>query len=222
MKFLKLITLISCCLLLSSCGRRMSITNNTFADRQAIPAGFERGSSFFIEPLEHKNKLFAKEIHHKIATLLNEQGFVVMSADRADYQVSCTMDMITSTITVQVPHYIPGEKIIVQGCKHKGDGDDQTYTETKETVGTVIYAPEERTIFKHKLQMSVYQIAHDSSENKEPVWQATAHTSGDDNDQRDIIDYLLVSVFKYFGKNTKKSVSTEVSERNKEMKQLRK
>lgn len=222
MKIKLLICSLLSLLLLPACGRRISVTNNTFADYQAIPAGFAMGSAFFVEPLNHKNKLFAKEIQHKIGTLLREAGFIVTAAQHADYSISCTIDMVSSTITVQVPRYIPGEKITTQGCVHTNDDDDQIYTETKETAGTVIYTPEERTVFKHKLQMNVYQASNESEQKKELVWQATANTSGDDNDQRDLIDYLLVSVFKYFGKNTKKSVNTDVSERSKEIKKLKK
>lgn len=222
MKSFKIFTVILCSLLLPACGRRISVTNNSFADYQAIPAGFALGSAFYVEPIKHKNKLFAKEIQHKIGTVLREAGFIVTAEQHADYRISCTIDMMSSTITVQVPRYIPGEKITTQGCVHTSDDDDQIYTETKETAGTVIYTPEERTIFKHKLQMNVYQANNEPELEKELVWQATANTNGDDSDQRDIIDYLLVSVFKYFGKNTKKSVETNVKESSREIKRIRK
>lgn len=209
-------------LLIAGCGRRVSVTNNTFADYQAIPYGFASGSIFAIEPVKDQHELFGKEITHKIKTLLQERGYRVAPTEKAQYLITSSLRMTASKVTVQVPHYAPGQEVLVKGCRHTED-DDQYYEETQQTAGSVTYVNEEQTVFDHNLQLSVYALyPTKDGTTKELVWQGAATVRGPDSDERNILDYLLVSAFKYFGKNTKKHVVTDVSDSQKEMRRIRK
>jgi hypothetical protein len=199
--------------LLSACRKRVHITTNTFADVQAIPGGFEEGSSFAVIPASKENQLFNKEISHKIARELQTEGYQVKPAKeaaKADYCLVFGYGITSSTNTVNVAKYIPGERQVKQGFI-AGRRDVVDYEEVTETSGTTVYVPEEYTVFKRELMMQVYDAKlYHKDKQEELVWQGTAVSVGDCSDLRLIIDYLIGALFNHFGESTGMNLHSSV------------
>lgn len=202
-------------MLLTGCGRNLHITHNTFADTQNIPRGFPLNSSFYVSSSTEDKKLLTKEIVQKITWILEDKGYTVTDKETADYHLTFDTKMTQETGTRSVLTYIPGDVQTTTGCV-LGQGA-VTYQEQTETPGKFVYVPEKYTYFSRKLSIHVYDLGQENEE----VWQGSAFSDGESGDLRDIIDYLLVSSFKYFGKNTQKKIHTSISTKNKEVKALR-
>ncbi len=212
MKIYKLFLLSISILLLSSCGKDtgMRITTNTFANKEIIPRGFKPNSTFSITAKQKGDQLFIQEVSQKIATLIKDQGFSVKTTGKADYDLIFSFGMEKSTHTRDVPVYVPD-----YGPWYYYN----YYAPYRYGYGyRVTYVPEEYTLFNKILLIEVYK---NSSGKKEPVWQGTAHSYEEDSDLRDAIDYLLVTIFKHFGRNTQKYINTRMEETNQDVQRLR-
>lgn len=209
----KLIFLLCVPLVLTSCVRQIGVTSSTFADPISIPTGFPRGSSFCIVQKQKDNLLFSKEVSRKIAIMLQDRGYsVVDCVEDADYCLHYDFGITSSTSTISVPKYIPGQTQITQGSTHtygRSSGGYTAYQEETQLSGTTVYVPEEYTFFTREMIIKVYDIhsgIFKKNKRQDQVWQGSAMSCGESSDQREIIDYLLTSVFKHFGKNTKKDI----------------
>jgi hypothetical protein len=205
----KFILLIASILLFSSCGKDtgMRITTNTFANKEIIPDGFEKGTSFNIVTKQKGNELFTQEVVKKIATILNEKGFKIKTLG-ADYKLNFSFAMEKSTHTRDVPVYIP----------NYGPWYYYDYYPYYRYGYNVAYVPEQYNLYNKILLVEVYEKG--LLKNK-PVWQGTAHSYEEDSDLRDAIDYLLVTVFKYFGQNTPKNINSRMEENDASVNKLR-
>lgn len=198
-------------LLLGSCMKEsgMDIRTNTFANEKIIPKGFQPNDSFSISAKQKGDQLFTREVSQKIATLLKNRGFTVTTAATADYNLIFSFGMDKSTHVRDVPVFIPD-----YGCWH--------YHHCHYNYGyRVAYVPEVYTLFHKILLVEVHRNRRFTLGKKDPVWQGTAHGYEEDSDLRDAIDYLLVTVFKYFGKNTKKYVKSRIKDDDKRVEKLR-
>ncbi|MBD3273319.1 DUF4136 domain-containing protein [Candidatus Dependentiae bacterium] len=209
MKIEKLILITTSILLFCSCGKDtgMRITTNTFANKEIIPKGFEKGASFSIKAKQKGDPLFVQEVSQKIATLLKENGFKVKE-NNADYKLNFSFAMEKSTHTRDVPVYIPDY----------GPWYYYDYYPYYRYRYRVVYVPEQYTLFNKILLIEVYEKGF--WKNK-PIWQGIAHSYEEDSDLRDAIDYLLVTVFKYFGKNTPKRIRSKIEENDSNVNKLR-
>lgn len=203
-------------LLLNACGKKINITSNTFADTKNIPRGFKKRSTFFVKTTKQEKKLLAKEVAQKVEWLLEEKGYDVTNQQDADYHVTFDFSMVPETRTAYITQYIPGDKQITTGRK-VGDSN-VTYQEQTETVGRFVNVPQEYPVWTHKLMVHVVD-ARESQ--KEEVWQGSAISTEENDDLREIIDYLLVTAFKFFGHNTQHKVQTSMSIKDQEVKALR-
>lgn len=202
-------------LILTGCGRRINITSNTFADTKNIPRGFPLDSTFYISSAKEDKKLLSKEIIRKIACLLEDRGYTVTDNESdADYHVTFDTKMTQETGTRSVLTYIPGDVQTTTGCVH--GKETVSYQEQTETPGKFIYVPEKYTYYSRKLSVHAY-----IRDGEEEVWHGSAISEGESNDLRDIVDYLLVTAFRFFGRNTQKKVHTSISAKDKEVKNLR-
>jgi hypothetical protein len=211
-KIFKTILLNILILLVGSCGKDsgMRITTNTFANKEEIPKGFKKQSSFFISTQQKGDSLFAQEVSQKIATILKNQEFTVKTSDDADYTLNFSFGVKQSTHTRDVAVYIP-------------DYGHWHYHHYHAPYGyhyRIAYIPEEYTLFNKILLIEVYKNNNGSTK-EEPVWQGTAHSYEEDSDLRDAIDYLLITVFKHFGRNTQKYINSKIEENNEDVKKLR-
>ena len=207
MKVRNLILLTMSIILLGSCAKDsgMRITTNTFANKEIIPKGFQKNDSFSITTKQKGDELFAKEVSQKIATVLEDRGFVVKTDGDADFNLNFSFGMEKSTHTRDVPVYIPDYGYwCYHHCCRYGCGY------------TIAYVPEEYTIFNKILLVEVYKNGK-----KIPVWQGTARSYEEHSDLRDSIDYLLITVFKNFGKNTQKYIKSKMERNDQEVIKLR-
>ena len=215
MKICKLILLSFPIILFCSCAKDgdMRITTNTFADKEVIPEGFEPNSSFSISTKQKGDRLFSQEVSQKIATILRDKDFVIKGTSYADYTVNFSFGMKQSTHTRDVPVYVPDYGHWYYHDYHHPYGYGYGYR--------ITYVPEEYTLFNKILLVEVYKNSGNKSEKLKPIWQGTAHSYEEDSDLRDAIDYLLVTVFKHFGRNTQKYIQSKMAEDNQEVKKLR-
>ncbi len=211
MKYILLFLLV----LMAGC-TQYSVSTNAFADVQLIPQGFEKNASFAIVSKHENDRLFTKEISHKLEKLIKEQGFAVKDEAASDYLLVFDFGMTSFKETVQVKKEIPGETVTKQGnTKTWGDHHlHKDYAEKTESSSKTIYVPEERTYFTGTLQIDVCK-------ENEVIWNVQTTSTGSSNDLRELIDYLLVSSFNYFGQNTHKKVVKKFDKDCDEVKQLR-
>lgn len=209
--------IVPCALLLTitGCGKQLRIKSNTFADARAIPQGFPLHSAFSVTPLLTDNQLLSKELTQKITKILTDKGYKVTKTPSAQYHLEFSYQMQSATRTVTVPHYVSGPAQITQGTVFGSDGCTH-YQEQTQATGTIVYTAEEQTYFITTLTLEVYDAQEDVE-----IWQGSATTSTDSCDIRDTLDYLLVTAFKHFGKNTYKDVYANVQYKNKEISALR-
>ena len=234
-KRLKLTLLFVPLLLLCSCGKqKLLITSNSFADVQAIPNGFSKESSFFVEPMKTDNQLFSKEVSRKIEIILQEKGYSIETAENADFYITFNFDMQSKTEIINVPRYIPGQTITKQGSAygstsgrigslHGSSHGNANYEEKTQSSGSITYVPQQFTYFIKAISIQVFD-AKLYRENKQEiqVWAESSVCSGGNCDLRSAIDYLLLTAFKYFGKNTREFVTTTQNYNDKEVELLRK
>lgn len=198
--------------LMPGCMHRVYVSSNTYADREELPHGFPLGSTFTIKAKASPshNEMLSKEIKHKISNTLQELEYTVIKEGTPDYYLSFSYDMTAKTELVQVPVYVPGPSQTTLGTVHTHNGYQGgavQYQETTQTSGTWTYVDEERTTFTRSLSMQVntknpFTQAKESNQ----VWQGSAVSCGDTGDLREIVDYLMKSIFKNFGLNTNRVV----------------
>jgi len=210
MKSYKIILLNLSILILASCAKEgvMRMTTNTFANKEVIPQGFKAGSSFYISAKQKGDELFKKEVSQKIATILKNKGFETKNSYYADYHLNFSFAMKKSTHVRDVPVYIPDYGFWYYNRYHYPYGYDYGYR--------IAYVPEEYTLFNKILLIEVYKNG-----GKIPVWQGMTDFYEEESDLRNDIDYLLVTLFKYFGQDTKKYVKTRINEDDEEVRILR-
>jgi hypothetical protein len=211
MKIYKLFLLNLSIILLGSCAREsgMRVTTNTFANKEVIPQGFKKQTSFSISTKQKGDPLFTREVAQKIATILRNKGFTIKTTSDVEYNLNFSFAMSKSTHVRDVPVYIPDYGHWHYHHYHHGYGF------------SIAYIPKEFTLFHKILLLEVYKNSGSRAERIVPVWQGTAHVYEEDSDLRDAIDYLLVTVFKYFGRNTKRYIKSKMEDDNEEVRKLR-
>jgi hypothetical protein len=210
--FLAILTLSLC-----SCGSYVHVSNNSYADMQAIPCGFPYGSSFYIElPEVGENALFAKEVVRKITTILRNKGYeVVRTQEAADYTLAFTIDMKSYVEKVVVPRYIPGPVKTKHSKVMNCFGIWTDIVEETATSGHYVDVEEERLVFKKDFSVKVFDsVREEKTGDEELIWNAAVSSSNGRSDLRAEIDYLLLSAFKHFGRNTQKKVYADVQSRD--------
>lgn len=206
MKAIKFLLLLSLPLLLYSCTRQYAITTNTYADNALIPEGFPHSSRFAISSPQKETPLLTKEISNKIAKILLQNGYEVTESHNADYLLSFSYGMTSDTHTVAVPTYIPGPSETTYGEIYSG-GKTMVYREECCSPGTILYTPELVTLFTHSFEAQVFKLGA-----TDPLWQGSCSCSSDNSDIRNVMDYLLVTSFKYFGQNTHQCLRLSLEE----------
>jgi hypothetical protein len=213
--------ILSSLVLLPGCMKQIQVSSNTFADKTLIPCGFAEGQTFSISSVNSSHQLFEKETSQKIASMLEEMGYEIELASPADFDLYYRYETTSSREVINTPKYIPGTEqrtcgtgnaygngYTPFGCYH--NSESVHYKETTTTSGSIIYVPETVTIFTHKISIDVYRVnPFLCNKKKELVWQGSAICCDRSGDCRYIIDYLLKSIFKHFGKDTKKNVHKE-------------
>ena len=221
MKFNTIKSLLLLLILLPACGHKICIKHNAYANTKHIPQGFPYFSSFTVETVNHDDPMLSQEITHKIEHMLQKNGYCIQHESKAHYYVLFDYHMKRTKKTIPVEKYIPGKTIISHGSELV-NGRAKLYQEETQTPGSWIYVPEEHTFFTKSIIIQVYDAQHYRTGSKPtPIWQETANCCDENGDLRDSLDYLLVTAFKYFGKNTQKNIETTISSDDKDVAELR-
>ena len=171
-----------------------------------IAGGLILAFFFSVATKQKGDALFTKEVSQKIATIIEGKGLVVKSECDADFNLQFSFGMEKSTHTRDVPVYIPD-----YGCWGYYDCHHCCNYGYR-----IAYVPESYTLFNKILLVEVYKNG-----DKVPVWQGTAQSYEEHSDLREAIDYLLITVFKNFGKNTQKHIKSKIEKNDSEVLQLR-
>jgi len=207
---------------LLSCTHHYKISVDTYADRYLIPNGFSIGSSFAIFPDKEDSSIFSKEVSQKIAQILKDRGYKLESVKKADYVLVFNSAITSTTTKINVPKYIPGETHTTSGSVSGNSGYVGSYSERTESSGKIVYVEQDYTFFTRGVSVYVYDAKRYRKDKQEDqVWSGLAISSGENNDLRYVVDYLLVSVFSYFGDNTNKSVKINMAEDDEKVRHLR-
>lgn len=218
--FMSLILMVMA-LLLSSCAHNIYISHNSFADTKAIPLGFPHFTSFTVEPLNHKDPMMSQEITTKIEHLLEKNGYLVEEEMHAHYYVLFDYHMEQFDQTVTVEKYVPGQTITSYGSV-LSNGKAKLYQGQTQTAGSFVSVPEVHRFFNKALTIQVYDAKeYRNDAHAKPVWKETASCCDENDDLRDSLDYLLITAFEFFGRNTQKNIETIISSDDKDVSELR-
>ena len=203
--------LLVACFLLPGCHQKIRIVTNTFADRESIGYDFEPGTTFNIKSIDD-DEMLGKEVCRKIARILRAQGYQTVSESEADYTITFKTSIRTNSRRFAVPHYIPGPVQTTRGNVINEDDEVIEYQQQTATSGHTGYIEQEVIEFDRNLLVNVYdaQLVRKTGK-KDQVWQGTASSHGACDDLREVIGYLLDTVFEHFGHDTHKKVQKEIS-----------
>lgn len=232
-------------ILLPSC-TKVHVNSNAIADKKYLPVGFRFGNSFTIVSLNQHDNMLSKEVSEKIATILENKGFIVNESSAADYCLVFNFDMNSSSHIRYIPIYSPGKTTVTHGTVYNTRGYGGGYQETSKASDTITYIPQEYTLFHRRLNIEVYDmnlymkaiqgrkdarswtqqisdwlngteiVLNEGDVPKIQVWQGRTVSSGESSDFRSIINYLLVAVFEHFGRDTRGEVTRAIGNNDKE------
>lgn len=214
---IKSIMLLLVSILLSSCFHYVHVTSNAFADEKSIPCGFRYGSKFFVKSARKDDQLFSKEVAYKIETALLNLGYnIVQDVKESDYCLVFNLDMLSSKQTRDVLHKEPDKvstkKVYSTSVGHPWDKPDSV--EEIRVSGEYFYVKENYILFKKELFIEIYDAKlYKETKKQEQLWKSYAYKSGESDDLRASIDYLLISVFKFFGRSTGRNINMSMGEK---------
>jgi len=193
-----------------SCGcARYQVAINGYRDVPIVAANaFRQGASFYIRPSKDQaNPLLEAQIRNKIEQLLEFSGYrTVRTPEEADYYLAFTYQGGTPRTVSQLEPlpYSSTTRTI------------QTFTENGEVSTTVLIYPEftdytYRQVTVYTSQLRLYAIdpaRRQDAANEEAVWIGESAYTDRDPDFREDINYLLAGLFRYFGDDTGRQVTT--------------
>jgi len=168
------------------------------------------GTFFVVENKDAKNPLLDAEIREKITRLLEARGYPVTAIyDKADYYLLYGYNL-GQPRSVGVPEYYGtigwgwgggwgcgwgGPSVCIGGPPYGAWGTDIV------------------TLYDRGLQINVVEGPPYRNEKlSRSVWVGEARSSGASSDLRTVLNYLLVAIFKEFGKNTGKAITVDLKE----------
>lgn len=189
------------------------VSSNTLSNKRKIPQGFPFGSSFCIVPAQKNRQLINQEVADKISTFLDKQdmNYTITDRNRAHYLLVFDFSMSRSKNRVNSLAYIPGTTQKKSGNAHGsnnwGSSNKLDYKEETINSGSFVPTTQDEITFTRCLTITIYDAGTYRKNKKEEIWFASAVSSGSSDDIRQIMNRLLESVFKNFGKDTKKNVN---------------
>jgi hypothetical protein len=145
------------------------------------------------------NPIFDKEIKAKIEMLLRSHGYVpVPDVEPADYRLTFHLGLDSHRVAGYTPLYRPS---IGFHNRHWGEYD----------FGYTSYVPYFETIYDQWLVMKVFATGRTAaSEDGKVVWIGEAMTDTSVADLRQVVNYLLIAGFEYFGVDTKRQMALTI------------
>jgi len=182
----------------AGCTTTFTVHVNGFSELdQSI--GDEASIYVMVDP-NSQNSIFDKEIKAKIEMLLKSHGYVpAPDVEPADYRLAFQVGLDSHRVTGYTPLHRPYMSF------HRRFSGDYDF-------GYTTYIPYTETIYDQWLVMKVFATGGNAaSEDRKIVWIGEAMTDTSVADLRQIVNYLLVAGFEYFGADTKKQMTLTIS-----------
>jgi len=207
-------------LLLTSCAKKINISHMSYANKKAIPQGFPLGSSFVIESLDHENTMIEQDIAHKIELILQDKGYSIKESHLAQYCLLFNYRIQQTKRTEDVVTFVPG-KVINSYRSAISNGNTKLYQDRIETPGKFVTVPEVHILFAKSIVIQIFNAQSYRQESAPRlIWQGSAQYCDENNDLRDVLNYLLITALRDIGIDTQKNVITTISSDDKEILQL--
>jgi hypothetical protein len=152
------------------------------------------------------NPLFYNQIKTKILELLVEKGYRSDTED-ARYHLSFNFGSDDRRYQSYRYDYVP---FTYHGYFYRPYAYGFGYYHSR---------PYTRIIWDYWLVLTLRDLQK-SKDDGQVVWVGEAVTSKGYADKREAVDYLLVALFRYFGRDTGKTIRTEVSEKDPKLKDI--
>ncbi|OEU45198.1 MAG: hypothetical protein BBJ60_04255 [Desulfobacterales bacterium S7086C20] len=196
----KLILFAAVILVTASCATSYRVDVTGYSDPVRSSALVPGRKVFVVHNPEADNPLLEKEVASKIATLLEQEGYRVSSNEDVGFRLTFNYGMDRGPVRI-------GSIRRPQTIKtYDPDTGKTSYT----SVDT--YEPLSVQYFTRSLSVRVID-GHKFRESgqKEVVWAADTLSEGKSADLRDVLNYLLVATFEYFGQDTGKAISVRLT-----------
>ncbi|MCX8110143.1 MAG: hypothetical protein N3D15_02705 [Syntrophorhabdaceae bacterium] len=204
-----LFILILMMILLQGCAVSYIVRVNGYID-PSKPLDIEPGAKIHIvEDTKAKNPLLEKEVIFKLDNMLRLKGYQVTEPDNARYYMLYGYGIgHERTITSTMPVYTPGRTATVTKTSPTG-----TSYSTIQIPSSTTYIPYATTVTDKWLFLKLVEGEDYRREGKiSPVWIGEASITGEGSNIRELINYLIVGIYNFFGINTKKTISVDVLE----------
>jgi hypothetical protein len=176
-------------LALTGCAESYTVRVNGFAETQnlILPNAHIR----VVTDPNSENPLFDNEIKTKIVKLLTSRGFLPVDDPASEYRLTFRSGIMS--------HLVEDVEFVSGGFGSGG--------RNRVFINGGYYAPYIRTSWDQWLQIKVFR-------GDKVVWVGEAVTSKYHAEKRRDIDYLLVGVFEFFGRNTADMKTIEITEKD--------
>ena len=176
-----------------------------YLDRAHSPSLVPGNTVFVMQNPEADNPLLEKEVAARIAKLLEQHGYRLSSPKDADFH-------ILSRYGIDCGPLRTGSIAIKEPDRHEPtytyDSDSGAWSFGVLTIpGQTRYVP--YSVQHHTCWFSIRVIdvrKSRESHKAEVVWAADTVSEGKSTDLRDVLNYILVATFEYFGLDTGKAV----------------
>jgi hypothetical protein len=159
----------------------------------------DKASIYVVVDPNSQNPIFDKEIKAKIEMLLESHGYnPIPDVEQADYRLTFRAGLDSHRVTGYTPLYRP-----YMGFHDRYWGNYN--------LGYTSYVPYFETFYDQWLVMKVFDTGRaDATEACKVVWIGEAIAGTDAADLRQVVNYLLVAGFEYFGKDTKRQMTLKI------------
>jgi len=146
-----------------------------------------------------QNPIFDKEVKTKIEMMLKSHGYIpAPDVEPADYRLAFQLGLDSHRVSGYTPLYRPS---IGFHDRYWGEYD----------FGFTSYVPYFDTYYNQWLVMKVFATGRTAaSETGQVVWIGEAMTDTSVADLRQVVNYLLVAGFEYFGVDTKRQMALTI------------
>lgn len=212
---IKIIVLTVCLISFSGCtSYRVSVNGYLGVPGSSISPG---STINVIEDKKADNTILENEIKRKIEKILVNSGRAMANDDSADYYLLFSYGISDGrNISGSTPIYHPGQTAIANTSDESGSSFSMI-----QTPGYTTYVPYYQTVYTTYLQLKLIdgEIYRKSLDVK-TVWLGEAKNTGSNSDLREVMNYLLIPAFKYFGQNTNKAIKENIFENDKRVRDL--
>jgi hypothetical protein len=204
-------------ILMQGCTSSYMVKVNSFLDPDK-PVKITPGTTIHVvDDKEAKNPLLDKEVTKKIENMLKLKGYSISQSDGPHYYVLHGYGIGQERrVTRTLPVYQPGGTATVTRT-----GPSGTSYSTIQLPGSTTYVPYTTAITDKWLSLKIIDGKdYRDSGKMTDIWIGEASVTGEGRDLRDMLNYLILGIFEYFGENTGKELIINIREDDPRIKAL--